>query len=357
MIDSGHNATDEMLAWLERDLAALYSEAAKDVTAKLEDYLRRFAIKDQTWKGWVEDGKKTKEEYIEWRKGQMMAGKRWEETRDSLAKDLARADRIAVEIIGEYKPDVYAENFNFGTYEVEKGAKLDTSFTLYNRDTVAKLMKDNPDLLPGPGRKATERIKAAAAAIGKDIRWNKQHIQSAVLQGIVQGESIPKIAGRLEMVAEMDHRTATRNARTSVTSAENIGREHAYERAEDMGINMIRMWQSVLDMRTRHEHRMLDGEQAKVGEPFVVPGSGEEIMYPGDPSAEPYMVYNCRCRTRGIVDGLEPQARKYRSLDGIDGMTYEEWKQSKVERPNPILLPEEKSEAIRQVYIAEYRRG
>ena len=51
---------------------------------------------------------------------------------------------------------------------------------------------------------------------------------------------------------------------------------------------------------------------------------GYEIMYPGDPDAEPEMIYNCRCT-------LVP---KLKSLDQSDAprdnrlgdMSYDEWK-------------------------------
>ena len=45
--------------------------------------------------------------------------------------------------------------------------------------------------------------------------------------------------------------------------------------------------------RTRHAHRLLDGQLADVDKPF---GANSEIfMYPGDPEADPANVYNCRC--------------------------------------------------------------
>ena len=92
-------------------------------------------------------------------------------------------------------------------------------------------------------------------------------------------------------------------------------------------------------------------ERIQVGEPFEV--DGEEILYPGDPSAPGYLSWNCRCALRGIVAGLEPQARKHRSLEDIEGMSYEEWKESKVEKPHPITKQEEIAETMRRKYIRE----
>lgn len=354
--DPGHRETDELLAWLERDISDLYAEVAADVEEKLRDYLRRFEIKDKTWQKWVKEGKKTPEEYQRWRTGQIMMGKRWEEMRSTLAEDLTNADQIARSIINGYTPEAYALNHNYATYEVEHGAQVDTSYTLYDRQTVERLLRDNPELIPGPGKDAQKTIDAAAA-IGKDLRWNRQHIQSAVLQGIVQGESIPKIASRMQQVAEMDRKAAIRTARTAMTGAQNAGRVDGYKRAESMGIKMRQQWVATLDGRTRHEHRILDGQTAPVDGYFEV--EGERIRYPGDPAAAPHLVYNCRCGLKASLEGFETDLSdlSLRNTKHMGDITYEEWKAAKPGKSNSITRPEEISNAIRQRYINEYRSG
>lgn len=337
---------------MERKISAEYRKAEKEVAQKLNDYLRRFKVKDEKWQEWVADGKKTPEDYKAWRMSQIANGNRWEQLRSNLARDLQNANKIAKSIVNGYKPEVYAINHNYGTYEVETGGLVDTSYTLYSRETAERLMRDNPKMLPDPGKKVSQAIREQRA-----VRWDEKQIQSVMMQSLLQGESIPKIATRLATaVGDSDRKAAVRNARTMATGAQNAGRQDAYKRAEDMGVKMQREWIATLDMRTRHEHRMLDGERAAVDEPFVVPGTDDKIMYPGDPAAEPHMVYNCRCTTRAVVDGWESKTKGLRSMKDLEGMTYEEWKQSKVEKPNPILLPEEKAKAIRGSYIARYKK-
>lgn len=352
MRDRGHELTDELLEKMEKKIRKEYQQAVKDVQEKLDDYLRRFAVKDELWRKNVENGKKTAEEYKKWRMGQILVGKRWEEMRDTLAQDLHNANAVARSVIEGYRPEVYAINHNFATYEVEMGAKLDTSYTLYNRQAVERIMRENPDLLPPPGR----RMKASLAA-GKDIAWQEGQIQSVTMQSILQGESIPNMAKRIaQTMGEINHKATIRYARTAVTGAENAGRRDAFERAERMGIDMEQEWRAILDMRTRHSHRQLDGQKRPVGEPFEV--DGYEIMYPGDPAAPGHLIWNCRCSLRGVVKGLEPQAIKYRSLEKIEGMSYDEWRESKVEKPHRITKQEEIAEIMRRKYIREdYRTG
>lgn len=56
-------------------------------------------------------------------------------------------------------------------------------------------------------------------------------------------------------------RAATRIARTSVTAAESAGRLSALERAKALGIDCQIEWLATLDGRTRHSHRVVDGER------------------------------------------------------------------------------------------------
>lgn len=349
-MDPAHEETERLIAEMEKKISKEYAKAEKELQTTIDDYFDRFRLKDQKWQEWVKDGTKTKEQYKQWRIGQMAVGKRWENLKQTVSEDLYHADLIAKSITKGYMAEVYANNFNYGTYEVEVGAKVDTSFTLYDRQSVERLMRDDPTMLPAPGKKVSKEI-----AEGKAVRWNKQQLQSVMTQGILQGESIPKLAERLaKEVGDSDMKAAIRNARTMTTGAQNAGRVDSYKRAEDMGIKMEQMWRATLDDRTRHEHRMLDGQKVKVGEPFEV--EGYEIEYPGDPTAEPFLIYNCRCTLKAVVAGLTPQAEKLRD-DSAIGMTYDEWKAEKKSESKSILDQKEKGEAIAESYRNEYRKG
>ena len=311
--DPGHKETDALLKDMEDRVSAVYSQAVKETQEKLDDYLRRFDTKDKIWQGWVESGKKTKEEYQQWRIGQIAMGDRWEQMRDTLAEDYHNANVIARSTVKGYMPDAYASGHNYATYQVEHGARVDTSYTLYDHQSVERIMRDEPDLLKMPGQrklqefadfdayKAGKPVELTAEqkrafdkliAGGKDIRWQEGQIQSVTLQSILQGESIPNMARRIaRTMGETNHKATIRYARTAMTGAENAGRQEGYERAVDMGIPMEKVWVATLDNRTRHEHRILDGQTVPVDEPFEV--EGMKIMYPGDPSADASLIWNC----------------------------------------------------------------
>lgn len=350
--DPAHLETEATLKRMEAKIAKEYKQATEEMQDKIDDYWSRYKLKDQKWQEWVADGKKTADQYRKWQQQQLMVGKSWESLKDSLAQDMHNANVIAKEIAQGYQPEIFANNFNYGMYEVETSAKVRIdNFTLYDRNTVNRLLSDDPDFIPPMGKKAKDNI-----AKGLDIPWNKQQVQSAMVQGILQGESIPQLSKRIATtVGEKNYKSAIRNARTMTTGVQNAGRIESYKRAEEMGIDMEVEWRATLDNRTRHEHRQLDGQRQPVGQPFEV--HGIKIEYAGDPHAPASMIYNCRCTLRGIVSGLEPRARKYRDDSMIDGMSYNEWKAQKKSKSNPITLQEEKGEAIARKYRREYAGG
>ena len=299
----------------------------------------------------MQAGEITQAEYLKWRTGQVMIGQRWAEMRDTIAQDLTNADQIARSIAFGHMPDVYAINHDYGTYQVEKAGLVDTSYTLYDRQTFEHLKLDEDgNFIPKPGKKVTEAINT-----GKAIPWNKKNVQSVMMQGLMQGESIPHLATRLaEAVGENNRKVAIRNARTLTTGVQNAGRLDSYERAKEMGIKVKKQWLATLDSRTRHWHRELDGVMVENDEPFE--NEYGEIMYPGDPEADPANIYNCRCTMIAAVDGFSRDWSDREDAE-IEGMTYQEWKEDRESRSDSILKQDEIAENMRQTYIRENYSG
>lgn len=311
VMDAGHRQVDEQLQSMERKINEIYSQASKEVQTKLDDYMRRFKIKDEIKRKALKKGLITEAEYKQWRTGQIMIGKRWEEMQTVLAQDLTNANRIAASMINDHTPDAYAIGSNYAAFEVEVGSMLNTSFTLYDRHTVERLVKENPKLLP-----------KARVDIPKDLRWNKQKLNSAITQGVLQGEDLNKVSRRLRSVTDMNRSSAIRNARTMMTSAENGGRFNSYLRAEDLGINIEKQWLATLDGRTRHSHAAQDGEHVPVKEEF-----SNGLMFPADPDGDPREVYNCRCTMVAVVGETDPTVNPsevYRD-SRLGDMDYEDW--------------------------------
>ena len=290
MADKAHILTDEKLEEMEKRLSAIYSRAEKEIQQTADEYFSRFAKQDEAKRKLLEQGKITEEEYTKWRKGKVMYGKRFTEMKEQCAQQLLNVNQTAIAYVNGELPEVYALNYNALESAVDGVGGY--SFTLVDADTVRNLAVTDTSLLP------YKKIDPK-----KDIPWNMKKINAETLQGVLQGESMDKIAKRLRNVQEMNKTQAIRSARTIVTGAENKGRQDSYKRAEADGIILQKEWIATNDGRTRHWHAELDGVEVDVDEPWV--NDFGEIMFPGDPSADPANTYSCRCSMSAHVIGFK----------------------------------------------------
>lgn len=348
--DEGHEETEVVLSDLEKRINAEYKQAEEEISAKLDDYLSKFETKDKLKQQAVANGQITQSEYEQWRVGQIAMGQRWEEMKDTISEDLTNTAQIAKSITYGYMPEVYAINHNYGTFQVESASKVDTSYTLYDRQSVERLFDEEATIYHSAGKKVTAAINS-----GKQKAWDKKNVQSVMIQSLLQGESIGKIATRLsKTVGETDRKAAIRNARTMTTGVENAGRVDSYKRAESLGIDLEQEWLATLDGRTRHEHRELDGQRVKVGEKFKV--GGEEIAYPADPTASAHLVYNCRCTLIAAIKGHGKDASDLssRNTNNMEEQTYDEWKESHNIHSDSITKQDDIADTMKKKYGREY---
>ena len=323
-MDQGRRDTNRKLSEIEKRIQKEYAQAQRELTQKMDSHFNAFQVKDEEWRRKLHDGEVTEEQYRKWRTGQMAIGKRWQEMRDTVAEDLVNTTQIAKIIANGYMPEVYALNANYATYEIEKETQMDTSFTLYNAQAVERLIKDDPELLRPPGKQMEDKI-----AKGEAVRWEKGQIQSVTIQAILQGESVKNMAKRISRdLCVKDKNAALRYARTAVNGAENAGRLDSFRRAKAMGIDLKKMWVASPDGRTRDWHVDLDGQTVDIEKPFT--NELGDIMYPGDSTADPANVWNCRCTMVAQIKGFErnPADLSLRPYHKLGSMSYEEWKES-----------------------------
>lgn len=323
MPDPAHIETDEILAEMEAEIYGIYEQASREMRGKAEDYLDWFRKSDREIYNQFKAGEISKYAYQQARLTHLMTGNHYRAMAAVLAEDMIHAQQIAASVINGHLPEVYAVNHNYGTYMIEHGTRIDTSYELYDAPTVERLIRDKPDLIP----------VQAIVKIPEAERWNMTQVSSIMTQSIVQGEDIPTIASRISSELPTRNRNAAiRDARTMTTSAQNGGREDAYKRAAGMGIEFKERWVATLDGRTRHAHRLLDGQKKPVGGMFKV--DGYELEFPGDPKAPPYLVYNCRCTTiaedsdMGLSGNFTEDGFVFHD-DILGDQTYEEWKADK----------------------------
>lgn len=313
MSDYGAEYTDKEIEKLERKIKKVYSQANKEIKQKANDFSARFKEQDSKKRALLKDGKITKQEYDTWKQNKIYQSDEWKQRQKDIQNILTNSNQKAMAIVNGSTDAVFATNANYAIYEIDQKTSIGTSFTLYDENTVSKLITENGDLLPKP-----------KVDIPKDMQWNKNNMRNQVTQSIIQGESVQNLAKRLSNVTGKNQSFMMMHARTMMTCAQNAGRMQGFRDAKKIGINVYKKWLSAHDGHTRISHLYLDDEDPiPIEEPFEV--GGQTIDYPGDPYAPPALVYNCRCTMTSEIMDEDGNPLFSFSEDDMDITDFEDW--------------------------------
>lgn len=323
-MDSARDRTDKELVKMEERITEIYQKSAHDLYKKWDAYMERAekrieghenALRTALDSGDKDSIAKAKKALEQAKMNVTLKDKYYRNMLDSVTDQLAKTNETALEYINGQMPKIYAWNYNeAGNIADEVGIK----FNLINEDVVKRRILDGDITTPF-------MVQGKHLDIPKDKRWNTKQINSAVLQGIIQGESMQQISRRLfphmlskdlsgknlqdlpreerRAIIHKNRVSAIRNARTMVTGAENLGRQDSYNRLEQDGLVLKKVWMATPDGRTRDWHIDMDGQEVGIHEMFI-DGLGNELEYPGDPGGDPATVYNCRCTMVTDVSGF-----------------------------------------------------
>jgi len=292
MADAARQWTDRELAEMEAHLRQIYRQAYSEVSEKWDTYMHNGQERlDDLYTAYLSAPADQKsaalERYQEALQNYTLRNRWYQDMVTETAYRLANVNEIALAYVNGKLPEIYLVNFNHIDPEV---ADIGIKWTLRDENMIRNL--------------AINSLQGKTVNYEKDMAWNWRQINSSVLQGVIQGESIPKMAKRLLPVVDNNKAAAIRTARTMVTEAENRGRQDRYEEYQEQGVVMKKVWIATPDNRTRNWHMSMDGQEVDVDDVFI-DGNGEELEYPGDPSGTPKTVYNCRCSMRSHLIGIK----------------------------------------------------
>lgn len=284
MRDVAREYTDRELHKLTKELERVYNRALSETQAKWNKFIAKHEAKaNELWQA-VQSAKnagdaktlaEAKAAYTNYLQKTTFGSAKYKQTVDEIATRLAHIDQQTYRTVNRLLPDIYAKNYN--------SLQLPEHYVLkiVDPNTVTNLALKDIKLL-------------------KDVRWNTKRLNAEILQGIMQGESMDKIAMRLRPFVGGNKAAALRNARTAVTSAENAGRMDSMLEAErELGLIYKKQWVATNDDRTRDSHAEMNGETVDADDEF-----SNGCAYPGDPAGEPEEVFNCRCTMNRVLWGI-----------------------------------------------------
>lgn len=195
-------------------------------------------------------------------------------------------------------------------------SKLTYEFLIYSNVTESQIKEMYKEIYTTLGNPQYKRIKRSIKAditfesiiqawinsnLGYRIVSVHQTLIDSIIAVIAKGYedniSVADITRNLQNKFGWYKAQALRIARTETTTATNYATVVA---AQNSDFVLEKTWISVQDNRTRrppksvYDHLDMNGVKVALNQPFFT--SGEEIMYPGDPTAKAGNVINCRCK-------------------------------------------------------------
>jgi hypothetical protein len=124
---------------------------------------------------------------------------------------------------------------------------------------------------------------------------DRDDVLAAISKGLAEGEGVATIAKQIRDVTGLTAFRAATVARTETHAAATFGSIESVREAErQLGVTMVKSWLPTLDQRTRPEHAaMAASDPIPMDDKFIV--GGEPMDRPGDTSASPENLINCRC--------------------------------------------------------------
>lgn len=317
MADKARKWTDKQLSKIEKNISENYSQVEKELTEEWNKYAKKTdkeisKLEKKFMKQFEKDSKsgntiKSDEIMKKWNKEKelyLMNSSEYEDIVGQITQKLANANQLALDYVNGQVPDIYAKNFAQVGFDIDD---IKINYEGYKPQTIKKLVNENT--VKNMIVEGDVKFHKKELNIFKDVKWNTKKMNSAVLQGIIKGESIQDMAKRISPIVQGNKASAIRNARTIVTGAENRGRLDSYEQLQEAGLVLKKVWLSTADGRTRDWHVDMDGQEVDLEEDFI-DGLGNELEYPGDPAGAPETVYNCRCSMVTNIIGFKKENGK-----------------------------------------------
>jgi hypothetical protein len=265
---------------------------------------------------------------------------RLENLKTQIQTEIKKLNLVTENLYTELKSSLFEAAFYRTGFAFEKAAALNLNFGLLNPSVVEAAISARIF------RKSFTKIKTYNEIISRQILKN---LETGLLEG--KGFAAIERENRLSVFHKFNELTpdqkqgtvykVKRILRTEGTRAQAAGNQAGYERAaksaERLGIGIKKIWDAVLDLRTRPNHGDMDGVAAnKEGLFKFRTMDGKVIFVKGPHLTNTYDDINCRCSDRYQVGGMEPTVRRDNiSKQIVKYKTYNEYFKGRIQQTNP----------------------
>lgn len=248
------------------------------------------------------------------------------ELKNAINKELLALEAEETKLIeamqDEVYEDMYYQNGFLIAFEVSQitGVWGNVGHVKLNKEAIRTALTDkvaNKAVLKVPNITKGHR-QAIQTAIRKEVA-------KAIATGISEKE-LTQIISNIDKSYSTVFANAQATARTEVFRAQSFAYYDSVNDALESGVIGDEYWDSVLDSRTRPDHRKMNGQRKKKkGQNkgyFVLP-NGERARYPRDENLSGKQSINCRCLAEFRPFNLKPTSKFWTFSDGKT--EYDEW--------------------------------
>ena len=320
-------------------VAEIYAGALQKALKKKKAFLQK--IKD------LDSGKIQPPQYYvdldmvdKWREGFVRELMRQQAVIEDIMEELNAAGVDAAALIRKSMVDIYQANREEMVQKLSDAAisqGVNVSFAQYDKRQIAVLLQEQESPF----------TKLAYENMGKNPAIRRR-LQNELAMAIILGESQAKIIKRIRAVTGQSIAQARRVAQTERTRVQSQARHLAGQEAAEKGIGIVNEWSARM-VNTRESHADLNGKKVMQGEKFRTIW-GNELEFPGDPSAPAKEVINCFCVL--APDVLLPGQRL------VDGKVVEAEKAVAAAEGMPAFVPAkniEEAEAFARAFTSKHR--
>ena len=183
------------------------------------------------------------------------------------------------ETVSEYLAQSYEDGFIGAMYDIQ-GQGIPLVIPIDQEQIVAAIQHE------------TKLSESLYMALGRDTKDLSKKIAGEISRGISSGAMYSEIARNIASWGRIPKNNAMRIARTESHRIQIQATADAQWKAKANGADVVKVWDSALDKKTRKSHRELDGQIRELDEPFEV--NGHKAMQPGG-FGRPEEDINCRC--------------------------------------------------------------
>jgi SPP1 gp7 family putative phage head morphogenesis protein len=297
-LESADAVAEKTLASVERQIANSYKAAYTDMKSVFADAFAKYET------GGVLN-------YAEMQKYNRL--KAMEVELNKTLKELYSKDSA---ILNRELSTVYKDNFYRTAYAIEKEVQAKLSYMPLDVARIKAAIQN-----PIPFGKTMQQT------LGEHLAAVISKVNQEVTRSLIKGQSYGKTANAIKEVLGGDAKKAILVARTEGGRVQMTARYDSIQHADDVGIEMVKIWVSTLDNRTRDAHRSLDGKEVAVDEDFIseAGGKGPHPHAMGTAADD----IQCRCTFITRPAGMKPEFRRVRGEGQIPYKTYKEWAEAK----------------------------